>query len=339
MLYGRQTIKRAHSARWLVLITLLVLPLGLNACDNGQPPASASAPVHPPSLPTSTPSIVFIKEEPLETASAVKPSGDTEETREVRVRMLSDKTGILVLDNGCLRVKDLDSDRSSLIIWEHEYSLNIENDEIQILDGDGEVAARVGEEVYMGGGPRGSDADLGDYIQGQIPHDCPGPYWMAGSIRTNIFPDSELAYVDLINTADSEFFFLRKKDVLDDWAATEDDYLLYGELIQYGSRCLAVSKAYDPMNPKPATYIPSGISFIPLWPPDYQARSQNGKIEILDGAGQIAARVGEKVRLSGGRIPQAGVEWTIGGEVHQLQSKLPCECACYGPYWIVGDVR
>jgi len=45
----------------------------------------------------------------------------------------------------------------------------------QILRGDGKVAARVGEEMFMGAGEVRYVHRLDEYVQRQLPADCTGP--------------------------------------------------------------------------------------------------------------------------------------------------------------------
>jgi hypothetical protein len=108
--------------------------------------------------------------------------------------------------------------------------------------------------------------------------------------------------------------------VLDEWA--EGDALLIGKLVLYDyQRC-------------PRVTSDSGLTdYLLLWPPDYGARVENGEVEIVDGAGQVVARVGEEVRLGGGAIP---VDWD-SEKYRQLYHELPGDC--HGPYWIAALLR
>jgi len=249
----------------------------------------------------------------------------------VRVVMEAELIGELVLVNGCLRVNSIYGDGSVLPIWPPEFTLKAEKratvacpepcrraaqDEIQVLDGAGQVVARVGQEVYMGGGG-GSATSLAECVRQQLPADCIGPYWIVGEgVRPNLRHDSDLFTLDVISTTERSFLLLHKKPVLDEWA--EGDALLIGKLVLYDyQRC-------------PRVTSDSGLTdYLLLWPPDYGARVKNGEVEIVDGSGQVVARVGEEVRLSGGAIP---VDWD-SEKYRQLHYELPGDC--HGPYWIV----
>jgi hypothetical protein len=234
----------------------------------------------------------------------------------IRVVMEAELIGELALVNGCLRVNSIYGDSSVLPIWPPEFTLKAENDALQVLDGAGQVVARVGEEVYMGGG-EGSATSLADCVRQQLPADCTGPYWIVGEgVRPNLRHDSDLFALEVISTTGRSFLLLHKKPVLDEWA--EGDALLIGKLVLYDyQRC-------------PRVTSDSGLTdYLLLWPPDYGARVENGEVEIVDGSRQVVARVGEEVRLGGGAIP---VDWN-SEKYRQLRYELPGDC--HGPYWIV----
>ncbi len=236
----------------------------------------------------------------------------------VAVVMEAQLIGDLLLVDGCLRVKDIYSGGSILPIWPPEFTLGAENDQLQVLDGDGQVVARVGEEVYMGGGEVSSPS-LPECVRQELPASCTGPYWIVGmGVRPNLRRDSELFALQVISTTQRSFFLLHKKPVLDEWA--EADSPAAGLLVLYdGQRC-------------PRVVSESGLTdYLPLWPPGYEVRVENDQIEILDGSGQAVARVGQAVRLGGGKIP---VDWEVE-EYRRLYYELPGDC--HGPYWIVGD--
>ncbi len=236
----------------------------------------------------------------------------------MRVMMQAEMIGQLVLVDGCLRIESIYDDTSYLPVWPPEFDLGSEDDEIQVLDGAGEVVARVGEEIYMGGG-EGSASVMAECVRQQLPSTCTGPYWIVGEgVRPNLRRNSDLFSAETVSTADRSFFFFHKKAVLDEWV--EHDAVLSGELVLWDySRCLRVVSE-------------GGLGdHLPLWPPDYSARFTGDKVEVLDGSGQVVARVGEQVRLDGGDIP---VVWDL--EAYQsLLDELPRDC--HGPYWIVSD--
>jgi hypothetical protein len=212
-------------------------------------------------------------------------------------------------------------DHAELVVVEGQAAREIdvlrgENDEIQILDGAGEVVARVGEEVYMGGGEGSSEA-LADCVRQQLPAACTGPFWIVGDgVRPNLIRDSDLFTLDVISTTERSLLLLRKEPVQDEWAEAES--AITGQLVLYHlDRC-------------PRVRSENGLTdYEPLWPPDYGARFENGAVEIVDASGQAIARVGETLSLSGGPI---SVDWN-SMEYRQLRQELPGDC--HGPYWVV----
>ena len=64
--------------------------------------------------------------------------------------------GRLVVRDRCIHMAP--DEGGGLVVWPHGYSLRSEGGDILVLDGRGEVAAKVGEEVRMGGGQITQDA-------------------------------------------------------------------------------------------------------------------------------------------------------------------------------------
>jgi hypothetical protein len=235
-----------------------------------------------------------------------------------RVVMQALLIGRLVLVDGCLRVESLHGDESLLAIWPPEFGLAAEGEKIQVLDGEGQVVARVGEEVYMSGGG-GSASGLADCVQEQLPDSCRGPYWIVGDeVRPNLRRDSSLFNLEEIETPQRSLLLIHKEPVLDGWIERESS--TSGKLVLWDyDRC-------------PRIMSEDGLgNYLPLWPPDYSARVEEGQIAILDGSGQVVARVGEEVTLEGGPIPHS---WD-SEEYRRLHGELPGDCS--PPYWIVGD--
>jgi len=85
-------------------------------------------------------------------------------------------TGELILEDCYLRVDQ------ELILWQPDYFVNNNDGTIEILDRNGEVVARVGEEVCMGGGEITSIERINKLLKEPLPADCKGPYWVMGEI-------------------------------------------------------------------------------------------------------------------------------------------------------------
>ncbi len=94
--------------------------------------------------------------------------------------MLALAIGKLVVKDSCLRVEQ--DDTSTLIIWQPDYFVNNNKGIIEILDRRGQVVARVGEEIQIGGGEVPLTPDLQRQLREPIPTQCGGPYWLMGDL-------------------------------------------------------------------------------------------------------------------------------------------------------------
>jgi hypothetical protein len=93
-------------------------------------------------------------------------------------------TGTLIVADGCLRVRQDESDVSYLVIWQPDYYLTDSDGTLEILDRTGAVVAQVDAPVRMGGGETAAGAaEFNPHIQTPIPAACGGPYWMMGQIE------------------------------------------------------------------------------------------------------------------------------------------------------------
>ena len=235
-----------------------------------------------------------------------------------RVVMQALLIGRLVLVDGCLRIESVHGEESLLPIWPPEFGLAAEGDGIQVLDGEGRVVARVGEEVYMGGGG-GSAEGLAECVREQLPAACGGPYWIVGDgVRLNLKGDSDLFTLEEVETPLRSFFLLHKAPLLDGWIEAESQ--VSGKLVLWDyDRCPRIFNENGPGD------------FLPLWPAGYGATVEEGAIAIVDADGRVVARVGEEVTLGGGPIPHS---WD-SEQYRQLFQELPGDCS--PPYWIVGE--
>jgi hypothetical protein len=66
---------------------------------------------------------------------------------------------LVVDDDGCIRLKPTPKDPGYIPIWPAEFELEVAGGEIRILDGMGQVVAKVGEEVDLMGGEAGSSLE------------------------------------------------------------------------------------------------------------------------------------------------------------------------------------
>jgi hypothetical protein len=100
--------------------------------------------------------------------------------------MTGDTHGEIVEVDGCLRLIASSSNTSYLLVWPPDYELESDGRDIRIRVGIGQIVARVGEEVHMGGGGGRSivgAAGVSDKLIKEIEEsDCPGPYWISAGI-------------------------------------------------------------------------------------------------------------------------------------------------------------
>lgn len=74
---------------------------------------------------------------------------------------------------------------------------------------------------------------------------------------------------------------------------------------------------------------------LPIWPPGYALRAEGGDVRVVDGRGQVVARVGDEVRAGRGEDPGSSLEG-VGYLDERSQRELPRRCP--GPYFLVGQV-
>ncbi len=74
--------------------------------------------------------------------------------------------------------------------------------------------------------------------------------------------------------------------------------------------------------------VPRHDSYLIIWPPEVTLRTDGGDVRVVDATGQVVARVGEPVALSGGVLNTIGTEG--------LREAPPDRCP--GPYWLTGDI-
>jgi hypothetical protein len=221
--------------------------------------------------------------------------------------------GTLRLEEGCLTIQSLHGDRRLVPIWPPEFTLRTEGDQVLVIDGEGQVAARAGEEVYMGGGGGGAD----EWVLQQIPPACQGEYFIVGcEVRPNLRYDSELFLLDVVSDTVPTVLFLRYKPALDEQAVEEVP--ISGKLVAYEyNRCLHLQTEWGP-----------GVVTL-LWPADWSARVEGDTVVVRDGTGQAVARMGDEVRLRGRAIPH-DIEVAV---YRQLVDELPGDCV--GASWLV----
>lgn len=149
----------------LILMSLVVAACGQKETNTAiltaTIPSTSEAAIPTSTVPSASELAIFFPQ--------LKPVEGTRET------MTADLTGQLVLVDNCLRVIADYSGTNYLLVWPSEFMLNIEGDVVQILDGTGQVVARVGDQIWTGGG------EVPDsFVREENRGTCPGPFFEVG---------------------------------------------------------------------------------------------------------------------------------------------------------------
>lgn len=216
-------------------------------------------------------------------------------------------TGKLTLEDGYLRVHD------ELIIWQPDYFVHNNNGTIEILDRDGIVVGRVGEEIYMGGGEINLPPE-DKFLEEPLPDDIEGPFWLqGGGTRLNLIFSSDFFGLQTIDLGEYNVYFLTRKPALDEMAGRETT--ITGSLLASYNGIVIQS---------PRIQVEASTArYTTFWPAGYEARIENGVFKILDGSGNVILRDGDAVEITGRLISRN----------NELRDELPGGYS--GPYLIV----
>ena len=221
--------------------------------------------------------------------------------------------GKLIVAGGCLRVTYPYSNNpqaSALLVWPSNFTLSVKGNSVQIIDGAGLIAARVGDDVsYRGYGTK----DISTLALREPPRaGCPGPYRIVGDWFRAIGPDEPT----VVSIPGSTLFFPRQKSI----RTAEVEMLAManaGELVLDGD-CLRVgTEGYREGEKNPNTTI--------VWPAGFTPHIENGVVHIRDGVGRTIARVGDKIYMGG--------SWTWFKPEGSYSERCP------GKFWEAHNVR
>ena len=225
--------------------------------------------------------------------------------------------GELTLEEGYLRVN------GTLIIWQPDYFVHNNNGTIEILDRNGAVVGRAGEEIYMGGGENSKPPE-NKFLTEPLPEDIEGPFWIqGGGTRLNLNFSSDLFSLEVITYGEDKVYFLKRKPPLDE--AARQEITLTGSLVASYNGVLT-KYPHIRVEAKPEENKGT-VEYTTFWPAGYEARIENGVFKILDGSGRVVLRDGEEAEISG-RV--------IYGYTPQLNDELPGGYS--GPYLIVDRI-
>lgn len=211
--------------------------------------------------------------------------------------------GELIEVNGCLRATDESYREGFLILWPYDSDIRVSDNTIEVLNGAGQIVARVGEPLRLGGGAMESAASMAGFdelIPGLPLTNCPGPYWVAGELETlaeQAIPD---IYINPFSSGDrilALFIFQSQPSAVEG--------TISGELSVDSKGCLRLGE------------------HTVFWPPDSYLREN--PLRIFNSQNKLLARVGDTIELSGAeKQPQ---------DYRFFDNKITCS----GPYWGVGD--
>lgn len=138
----------------------LVLPEGVALIDDGGPPVSFDPPEQIPGI------YIAISKPNLGGSGA---------------QMEALMIGQLILTDGCIRVQPDYDGPPVMPVWPHGFGLHVQGDVVEVVNAAGEVVARVGEQVYMGGG--GVGVVDSEWLHHPVPEACQGDEsWIVGQI-------------------------------------------------------------------------------------------------------------------------------------------------------------
>ncbi|MGB3716811.1 MAG: hypothetical protein WA996_20525 [Candidatus Promineifilaceae bacterium] len=207
--------------------------------------------------------------------------------------------GLLIEVNGCLRVTDESYVDGFLIVWPFDTDISIAGENIDLLNGDGQVVARVGEALRIAGGAMESPPSMARYddlIPGLPIDGCPGPYWVAGELETLAAQAVPDIYVDPF-TSDDQLLAL----FIHQSRPAENEGILSGTLLVNDQGCIQVE----------------GNTV--LWPPGVYLRED--PFRLVDNSEETIANIGEEIRISGAEKSSQ--------EYRYFSNNVQCP----GPYW------
>jgi hypothetical protein len=234
----------------------------------------------------------------------------------IRASMLAELIGPLRLEGECLYVDALHGGERALPVWPPEFTLRMEGDQLLVIDGEGQVAARAGEEVYMGGG---YVPVTDEWVLQQIPPGCQGPHFIVGDqVRPNLRDDAELLAVDAVVTGPGTVLLPHYRPPLDEQISERET--LSGKLVAYEyRRCLHLqNEAFGP--------------FTLLWPPDWSLQVAGSAVLLVDREGTPLAQLGDTVQMRARSVPHTWDDPLY----RQLVDELPGDCI--GATWLVDEI-
>ena len=217
--------------------------------------------------------------------------------------------GVLELTDGCLRVRlfpdpnaMIGDPDSYLMLWPANFSVNDEDGDVRVIDGNGLITARVGDTLRVSGG-RWYKEDVPQELLSSIPEICRGYgyYWKVGDEVSALGPDEPLT----ITIPGSTIYFPRSKTRIGGGGSGIALKVAGVEgVLSLRDDCLRIVGEYD---------------YIIVWPPGFAPHIEDGVVEVHNGGGKTIARVGDYLVIGGGEA----------GEARSTDGLIPC----VGTYW------
>ena len=204
--------------------------------------------------------------------------------------------GELRAEDGCLKLYNLGWEEPNrpafqqlrdfwLIVWPSDFALRQDGEVVEIRNGNGDIVARAGDIVRLGGRSAWDDDGVSrSKLEESLPKECQLAYYLVGD-EVAVVPDKEPPSVPLPGTS---LYFPRDKTWPSPVALMAS---LYEGPLYLGDDCLRIGSRDGP---------------VVVWPPGFHPDLVDGKVVVRNGGGRIMARVGHMMRTGGGQVKDDG---------------------------------
>jgi len=127
------------------------------------------------------------REQPTKTSTPV-PSPEV-----IITAMTAEVIGELVNVDGCLRIRNEESDVDYILVWPPDIAATVESDKVRIISGivsgnRKEIVLYYGDIVRFSGG---ETEHPDEQLLQDLPPNCKGPFWVVGFEITSVQPTTE----------------------------------------------------------------------------------------------------------------------------------------------------
>ncbi|MGB3716033.1 MAG: hypothetical protein WA996_16530 [Candidatus Promineifilaceae bacterium] len=220
------------------------------------------------------------------------------------VSMAALMEGTLLEVNGCLRLSDEYYADGFLVLWPYHSDIREAGDHIEVINGEGQAVARVGERLRAGGGAMESSLSatrIDETIPGMPIEGCPGPYWVAAELETLVEQQIPDVYFESFSSGGR----ILARFVSQSRPSQETDTLT-GELQIDEDGCLRLEQ------------------YLIIWPPGIYLREE--PLRIVGSGIEDSALVGGTIQLTGGE--------KSADDYRYFDNKVSCS----GPFWGVNTI-